>query len=86
MEYEGTHNYIRPFRIDQSCVVKAVSRRYEGESDIIEKTFTKDVTGITAAQTQATDTDTQTYNMAGQRVGKGYKGIVIEKGHKVVRK
>ena len=86
LEYEGTHNYIRPFRIDQSCVVKAVSRRYEGESDIIEKTFTKDVTGITAAQTQATDTDTQTYNMAGQRVGKGYKGIVIEKGHKVVRK
>ena len=26
------------------------------------------------------------YNLAGQRVGKNYKGIVIENGHKVVRK
>ena len=32
------------------------------------------------------DANLTRYNLAGQRVGKNYKGIVIENGHKVVRK
>ena len=32
------------------------------------------------------DNDTPAYNLAGQKVGKGYKGIVIKKGKKVVMK
>jgi hypothetical protein len=32
------------------------------------------------------DNDTPAYNLAGQKVGKGYKGIVIKNGKKVVMK
>ena len=42
--------------------------------------------GIDAATVNGEDANLTRYNLAGQRVGKNYKGIVIENGHKVVRK
>ena len=44
-------------------------------------------TGIdTIGQDTAVTTNAPTYNMAGQRVGKNYKGVVIQNGRKYVRK
>ncbi|EJW91129.1 hypothetical protein EVA_20764, partial [gut metagenome] len=79
--------YVKPFTISQTTVVRAIAYRFEGQSDIAEKTFTKTTAdGIDAATVNGEDGNFTRYNLAGQRVGKDYKGIVIENGHKVVRK
>ena len=46
----------------------------------------KTVTGIDAPTVNVSQKKQGTYNLAGQRVGDSYKGIVIENGRKVVRK
>ena len=43
------------------------------------------VTGIDAIENGTIDNDAPAYNLAGQKVGKGYKGIVIINGKKVVK-
>lgn len=43
-------------------------------------------TGINTIGTSANASSTDEYNLAGQRVGSGYKGIVIKNGKKVIRK
>lgn len=49
--------------------------------------FTKKTnTGIDTPTVNASQKKQGTYNLAGQRVGDSYKGIVIENGRKVVRK
>ena len=47
-----------------------------------------EATGIQqlAAQTADADTSTSTYNVAGQRVGKGYKGLAVKNGKKYILK
>lgn len=47
--------------------------------------FGGDVTGMKAITTVKTDTNAPLYNLAGQRVGKSYKGIVIQNGKKYVK-
>lgn len=42
--------------------------------------------GATTATTDATAAATAAHNLAGQRVGKGYKGIVVSAGRKAVRR
>lgn len=84
---EETLYYVSPITISQTTVVRAIAYRYDGVSDIAEKTFTKTTDdGIDAATVNGEDANLTRYNLAGQRVGKNYKGIVIENGHKVVRK
>ena len=79
--------YVSPITISQTTVVRAIAYRYDGQSDIAEKTFTKTTDdGIDAATVNGEDANLTRYNLAGQRVGKNYKGIVIENGHKIVRK
>lgn len=46
----------------------------------------KTVTGINTPTVNVSQKKQGTYNLAGQRVGDSYKGIVIENGRKVVRK
>lgn len=46
----------------------------------------KTVTGIDTPTVNVPQNKQGTYNLAGQRVGDSYKGIVIENGRKVVRK
>lgn len=84
---EETLYYVSPITISHTTVVRAIAYRYDGVSDIAEKTFTKTTDdGIDAATVNGEDANLTRYNLAGQRVGKNYKGIVIENGHKVVRK
>lgn len=42
-------------------------------------------TAITSVKAAATPTNAPAYNLAGQRVGKAYKGIVIVNGKKTIR-
>lgn len=44
------------------------------------------VTGIQQVKTNATTTTGATYNLSGQRVSNGYRGIVILNGRKYVNK
>lgn len=44
-----------------------------------------DATGISEIEAETTDDNAAIYNLAGQRVGKGYKGIAIKNGKKFVK-
>lgn len=46
----------------------------------------KETTGITNITTEATDANAPAYNLAGQKVGKEYKGVVIKAGKKFIQK
>ena len=43
-------------------------------------------TGINSITTEATDANAPAYNLAGQKVGKEYKGVVIKAGKKFIQK
>lgn len=46
----------------------------------------KETTGITNITTEAADANAPAYNLAGQKVGKEYKGVVIKAGKKFIQK
>lgn len=48
--------------------------------------ITGNTTGIADVKAETVKADAQMYNLAGQKVGKGYKGIVIKNGKKMVQK
>lgn len=48
--------------------------------------ITGNTTGIADVKAEAVKADAQMYNLAGQKVGKGYKGIVIKNGKKMILK
>ncbi|MBQ6680922.1 MAG: DUF4957 domain-containing protein [Prevotella sp.] len=53
----------------------------------IKAAFKSTATGINSINADAAaDNDAPAYNLAGQKVGKGYKGVVIKNGRKVVIK
>lgn len=52
----------------------------------VQKITVKDATGIAAVKATNKVASTQMYNLAGQKVGKDFKGIVIVNGKKVVLK
>jgi hypothetical protein len=47
--------------------------------------YKQDATGINAITTQQPTANTQTYNLAGQKVSDSYKGVVIKNGKKFVQ-
>ena len=47
---------------------------------------TNPYTGITNVTAKNAKVSTATYNIAGQRVNKDYKGLVVKDGKKIVRK
>ena len=46
----------------------------------------KETTGVTNITTDAADVNAPAYNLAGQKVGKEYKGVVIKAGKKFIQK
>lgn len=48
--------------------------------------ITGNTTGIVDVKAETVKSDAQMYNLAGQKVGKGYKGIVIKNGKKMILK
>ena len=52
----------------------------------VQKITVKDATGIAAVKAANKVASTQMYNLAGQKVGKDYKGIVIVNGKKMLNK
>lgn len=66
--------------------VKGIVVRYNDVYEIYP-TETPDITtGINAVNGDETSANAPTYNLAGQRVGKDYKGVVIQNGKKCIRK
>ena len=57
-----------------------------GSMNFYAFTFTPGTTGISSTVENQKANDGATYNLAGQRVDKNYKGIVISDGKKVIRK
>lgn len=61
--------------------------QYAHQSVGIEIIFDEDVTGIENVEVEGNAVkEAGTFNLNGQRVGKDYRGVVIENGKKVVRK
>lgn len=59
---------------------------YYNDSEVkVHMFFDDDATGIETIDHSSLNID-HYYNLAGQRVGKGYKGVVIENGKKVIKK
>ena len=50
------------------------------------KVADKNAAGVNAVVTEKFDTNAPMYNLAGQRVSKAYKGVVIQNGHKFIVK
>ena len=63
---------------------------FAGGKDIYQgwtlKVEAADPTGISAVRTANNDTNKAAFNLAGQRVGKNYKGIVVKNGKKLMIK
>lgn len=68
-------NAFRAFFKAKSATAKAMSISIDGNV----------VTGINAVSADELD-DAPAYNLAGQRVGKSYKGVIVKNGKKVIRK
>ena len=59
---------------------------YYDDSDVkVHMFFDDDATGIETIDHSSLNND-HYYNLSGQRVGKGYKGVVIENGNKTIKK
>jgi hypothetical protein len=52
----------------------------------VQKIELKDATGISTPKVTKTVNNNAIYNLAGQKVGKDYKGIVIQNGRKFMQK
>lgn len=57
-----------------------------GESFVIQFTYKETSTGINGISTDEADENEAIYNIAGQEVGKNYKGLVIKNGKKQIVK
>lgn len=57
-----------------------------GESFAIQFTYKETPTGINGISTDEADENEEIYNIAGQKVGKNYKGLVIKNGKKQIVK
>lgn len=84
----GTKNEVSGFKLVKSGVVIPAKKGYLLISNAGAKeffAFEGETTGISAVET-APATDGNVYNMAGQRVSKNYKGLVIVGGKKYLNK
>lgn len=59
---------------------------YKDVPEILMTKKVKETTGITNITTEAADANAPAYNLAGQKVGKEYKGVVIKAGKKFIQK
>ena len=81
---DGTTNYDwKPYTL--TVTAKNPFLKFE-KNACIQKITVKDATGISVAKSNVKANNGVIYNLAGQKVGKDYKGIVIMNGKKVVMK
>lgn len=70
-----------------SGMAEQVALTIAGDTYLKSLTVTLDgTTGINNLDTETQKTKTSTFNLAGQRVEKGYKGIIIKNGQKYILK
>jgi hypothetical protein len=80
------HNYGGYYWVVSDGVINSTTYKQPMQFTI-ELVPCTDPTGIKGVvDDTATDGNTLYYNVAGQRVGDGYKGLVIRKGHKEIRR
>lgn len=68
----------------KSVVFTATNHQVRAKN--VTVTLKGDVTGINDVVTAKADADAPLYNLAGQRVGADYKGVVLQNGKKFVQK
>lgn len=66
--------------------VKIDADGYKSNTIVIRQGDDSTPLGITAVSSQANGGDNRTYNLAGQQVGKSYKGIVVKNGKKYINR
>ena len=66
--------------------VKGIITRYNNTYEIQPIEDPSTTTGIDDVTTVVNDKDAPVYNLAGQRVSKDYKGVVIQNGKKRINK
>jgi hypothetical protein len=81
---DGTTNYDwKPYTL--TVTAKNPFLKFE-KNACIQKITVKDATGISVAKSNVKVNNGVIYNLAGQKVGKDYKGIVIMNGKKMIQK
>jgi hypothetical protein len=63
-----------------------VTVTFDPETSVVTATVTASTTGIGSVATVKVDTKAPIFNLAGQRVNKDYKGVVIQNGRKFIQK
>lgn len=85
---------IKAYYIDITSSTSGMSANTEGSGAsapgsklwITDLQFASEVTGIDNIQSDRTATSSHIYNLNGQRVTGGYKGVAVEKGKKILMK
>lgn len=74
--------------VGSTVVVEGSLTSYKGTAEIFKGTLLSltTPTGISSVETEQAVKDGKAYNLAGQRVGKNYRGVVIVNGKKYIRK
>ena len=70
---------------EQAYMLNADGTKFEKSTNPAYQSF-RTTTGINTIQVSDAKTDDGYYNLAGQRVSAGFKGIVIHNGKKVVKR
>lgn len=84
---EGLNLQDNPSNLGKQVIICGHVLKYFGVSGIKNVNSFKMVTdGINATTVATSNADAPLYNLAGQRVGKGFKGIVLKNGKKIVIK
>ena len=73
-----------PTDLTKKYTVKGIMTLHNKAGQVLPTELTATTTGIARLQAEEAEEDAPLYNMAGQRVDKSYKGIVIKKGKKYV--
>ena len=73
-----------PTDLTKKYTVKGIMTLHNKAGQVLPTELTATTTGIARLQAEEAEENAPLYNMAGQRVDKSYKGIVIKKGKKYV--
>lgn len=73
-----------PTDLTKKYTVKGIMTLHNKAGQVLPTELTTTTTGIARLQAEEAEENAPLYNMAGQRVDKSYKGIVIKKGKKYV--
>lgn len=86
MLYSKMHTEYKNFADDGNKydIIAGVNNIYKGTVEIDPLQITV-VSGINTVNVNSTDANAPAYNLAGQRVGNSYKGIVVVNGKKIVK-